>query len=783
MNFINIGIEKEYIKLSQDNKKITYIEQDKTYKFTDPEEIVRANYYVELIERYQYKPNLIKLEVTVPRRTPSDLADIVIYEDAKHLKPYIVIECKKDAVSDAEFTQAIEQAFGNGNSIRAKFTSVIAGGTRRFYDVQNYPANEREENIIADIPIKFGNVEEFKYKKGDLVWDIQPVEKLELIRILEKCNNTLWDGGKMNPIDSFDELSKIIFVKIADEKKGRKKGTPYDFQIKTYETAESVHRRITNLYEEAKEIDPEVFTNSIQSSPQKLLNVVNHLQGINLSKTDLDTKGVAFERFMEDFFKGKQGQYFTPREIVDFIMSIVEIKNTDNVLDPACGSGGFLLHALDYIRSEANDYYDKESPEHFRYWHDFAKDNLYGIEVSDRISRVAKMNMIIHDDGHTNVICSDALVDLDKMQAIHQDFKKDYFNLILTNPPFGANVKKEEKPYLGNYIFGKDAKDKVKASQKTEILFIERCYEFLKPNGKLAIILPDGILTNTTLKKVRDYLLEKFEFEAIFSLPQVTFAHYGAGLKSSILLLRKRKKNEKILNNKVFSAIISHVGYDNTGRKDKSELKEISDKYKEFKNGKHFYEYNYYVKNINDFNRNRLDPYYYSPRFEDIISDLKKLKYPLKPLSYITDDIFNGSTPAKDNYSENISEPKIVKVATLKKGSVNFNLVENVKEEFVSQKILKDKDILILSSAHQAEYLGRNPCMTTIPEELKDENITFVGELINVRANKNIVNPYYLLQLFNTKNYYLLINREKRGQTSHLYPKDMKTILVPIPDN
>ena len=117
----------------------------------------------------------------------------------------------------------------------------------------------------------------------------------------------------------------------------------------------------------------------------------------------------------------------------------------------------------------------------------------------------------------------------------------------------------------------------------------------------------------------------------------------------------------------------------------------------------------------------------------------------------------------------------------MKKGSVNFNLVENVKEEFVSQKILKDKDILILSSAHQAEYLGRNPCMTTIPKELENEDITFVGELINIRANKDIVNPYYLLQLFNTKNYYLLINREKRGQTSHLYPKDMKTILVPIP--
>jgi len=791
-SYTEIGIEQKYIEISEDGKKVTYISQNKTYKYTDPEEKVRAEYYVELIEKYQYSPSKINLEINVPRRTPSDLADIVIFEDDAQKKPYIVIECKRDAISDAEFEQAIEQAFGNTNSLRALFAGVVAGNTRRFFDVKNHAQSEREKNIIADIPVNFGKVQEFRFKKGDKNWDIKPVRKDELIRILEKCNNTLWDGGKMAPIDAFDELSKIIFVKIRDEQIARKKGSPYDFQIKTHETAESVNKRIVQLYKDAKHIDPEVFTDTIKSTASKLFTVVNHLQSVNLSKTDLDTKGVAFESFMEDFFKGKQGQYFTPREVVSFIIELCDFDNNSKILDPACGSGGFLLHALDHIREEAGEYYEDGTAEHFKHWHDFAANKLFGIEVSERIARVAKMNMIIHDDGHTNVICSDALERLNKIQGINQKFKENSFDLILTNPPFGATIKKEEKPYLNEYLFGKSHTGKDRKTQKTEILFIERCWQFLKEgSGRLAIILPDGVLTNKTLSYVRGFAKDKFEIEGIFSLPQVTFVHYGAGLKSTILILRKRKKNEKINDNKVFCALANRVGYDGTGRSDKNELPDIARKFHEYKAGKKFYTHTVYIKKVSQLNNDRLDAYYYSPMFEDVIKDIKKSKHPLMKLKDACSKIksggkeaigiFNGSTPAKENYSENIADPKIVKVASLKKGKVDLNRVENVKPDFTSNKTVENGDILILSSAHQAEYLGRNPCVVTIPKELKDEEITFVGELINIRANQKIVNPYYLLQLFNTRNYYLLINREKRGQTSHLYPSDMKDLLIPVP--
>jgi len=784
--YIKNGIEKGYISITADNKKITYTHQGKTYKFTDPEEIVRAEYYIELIEMYQYQPQRIDFEIIVPRRTPSDLADIVIFEDNKKLKPYIVIECKRDGISDTEFEQAIEQAFGNANSLRAIFNGIIAGNTRRFFDIKNFAANERRKNIIADIPINYGKIQEFRFKKGDINWDIRPVHKDELIRLLEKCHNTLWDGGKMQPTEAFDELSKIIFVKVRDEQTARKNGEPYEFQIKTYETDESVHKRITSIYKDAMQEDPDVFSENVLSLPAKLFTVVNHLQSINLSKTDLDTKGIAFERFMEDFFKGKQGQYFTPREIVNFIVNCCNLNNKLKILDPSCGSGGFLLYALDYIRQKADEYYDENTADHYKYWHNFAASNLFGIEVNERIARVAKMNMIIHDDGHTNVICSDALDFHVNIHKINQHFKENSFDLIITNPPFGANVKKEEKKYLGTYNLGKDNSKKIKKTQKTEILFIERCYQYLKyGTGKIAIIIPDGILTNLTLKYVRDFIIENFQIEAIISLPQVTFAHYGAGLKSSILFLRKLGKKEKLNNYNIFFAIANEVGYDATGRKSKSDLPIIIKKYKEFLNGKNYSENYYFVKKLSSLNHNRLDSYYYSPLFDKIFLKIKKTKYKLKRLEEICvkDGIFIGKTPAKDEYSESPNDPKIVKVASLKMGKVKLDRLDYVQPEYAPTKLIEDGDILILGAAHQAQYLGKNPCIVEIPEELKNEEIGFVGELVNVRVDKSKINPYFLLQLFNTNNYFLLINREKRGQTSHLYPNDLKNILIPVPDD
>lgn len=537
IDFIEIGKQKGYIQILNEGTTIHYIVPDKRYKFTDPEEQVR---YVELIELYQYPETRIDLEVAVPRRTPSDFADIVIFHDDAKKNPCVVVECKKDKISEAEFSQAIEQAFGNCNSLSGDYAAVIAGNTRRFFQVKNYNSLERTQNVIADFPVRYGTVEEWRYKRGDADWDLQVVERVELIRTLEKCHDTLWQGGRLTPTDAFDELAKLLFIKIRDEKKARREGETYDFQIKTHERPESVANRIKALYQEAKARDSEVFTEDIEIDDSQLFSVVNHLQGINLNQTDLDVKGVAFERFLGNFFKGEIGQYFTPRQLVEFMVKMVTPHHEERVLDPACGSGGFLLHTLDYIRAQASEFYAEGTPEHYTHWHDFAEKRLFGIEVNDSIARVAKMNMIIHDDGHSNVIGNDALVNFDTLCNYHRDFQKETFDLILTNPPFGAVIKKAESPYLDNYNLGKG-----KISQKTEILFLERCFNFLKwGTGKLAIILPDGILNSSSLQYVRDYIEGHFQILAIVSLPQTAFSHYGAGVKPSILFLRKFSEAE-----------------------------------------------------------------------------------------------------------------------------------------------------------------------------------------------------------------------------------------------
>ena len=539
-DFLHIGEQKGYIELLNEGTTIHYIVPDKKYKFTDPEEKVRARFYVELIEHFQYSQNRIDLEVRVPRRTPSDLADIVIFSDDGKKDPFIVVECKKEGISEAEFKQAIEQAFGNCNSLRGHYAVVIAGNTRSSFDVKDYPAREREKNIIADPPIGYGKVQEWRYLKGVPRSELSVIERGDLIRVLEKCHDTLWQGGKLAPTQAFDELAKILFIKIRDEKRARRNGEPYDFQIKTHEIPKSVADRINRLYQEAKAQDPEVFTEDIEIDESRLFSVVNHLQGISLNQTDLDVKGVAFERFLGNFFKGEIGQFFTPREVVEFMVDMLTLHHENLILDPACGSGGFLLHAMDYIRKQASDYYDEESREHYTHWHDFAEKRLFGIEVNDSIARVAKMNMIIHDDGHSNVISNDALVDFEVLYRQHSGFEKQKFDAILTNPPFGATIKQTELPYLENYELGKG-----NASQKTEILFLERCFDFLKwGTGKLAIILPDGILTNSSLQYVRDYIERHFQILAVVSLPQIAFSHYGAGVKTSILFLRKFSKQE-----------------------------------------------------------------------------------------------------------------------------------------------------------------------------------------------------------------------------------------------
>lgn len=562
---IQKGKQDEIISFNAEGTRITYEQQNKTKNYKT-EEIVQAEAYLKLIYEYNYPKENVRLFVPVKMGADNREADIVVYKDANHTAPLIVVECKKQEVSNAEYNQSIAQAFSYAVSMGAQYVWATSGINNSYYQVsKNYP----QKNIdITDIPKLNEQVKAYKYFKGNL----QVIGQDELTAKFKQAHNALWGGGELDPSAAFDELDKLIFCKIWDERKPRKSGEPYDFQKITatqnneeltekeieeenQKNIVDLAKRIHQLYEEGKAIDPEVFKENIRLSDSRINTVVGFLQDIDLGKTDLDSKGRAFETFMDSFFRGNFGQYFTPREIVKFIVDVLPIAHTSMVLDTSCGSGGFLLHALDKVRQQANEYYPNfennvdEAKNHHKYWHDFAKKKLFGIEINEQIARVAKMNMIIHDDGHTNVVSCDGLLPDNEIEAKtgNKDLKNNTFDFIVTNPPFGSTVKQIEQAYTNNYdVFHKDidwlepnSKRVQKPNQSTEVLFIEQCFEFLKADGFLAIVIPDGVLTNSTLQYVRDWIVEHFRIIAIVSMPQTAFTATGAGVKSSVMFLRK----------------------------------------------------------------------------------------------------------------------------------------------------------------------------------------------------------------------------------------------------
>ena len=587
MNLIESGIEKGLIRFDEDENFITYIHQNKKRNYKNPEEKVQAEAFLTLILIYGYPVNRIKQFLSVQMGSETKEADIAVYADDECESTLVVVECKKEDITDQQFNVAVDQAYSYAVAEGAKYVWVTSRIKNQYYEI---PAERPRSRIeIPDIP-QFGvdKLAKYKYVKGGIsqtdtenepnnivsesdpnvkqkFFELQVVSESELTKIFIQSHKALWGGGQRNPSVAFDELDKLIFCKIWDEKHPRRTGEPYDFQIFRDEDPEDLLDRIKKIYAIGEEEAPEVFKDGITLSAQETLTIVKYFQRINLNKTDLDSKGKAFETFMGSYFRGDFGQYFTPRPIVKFIVESLPITHRSRVLDTSCGSGGFLLYALDKVREQANTFYNikTEPVEHKRHWHNFAEKNLFGIEINDQIARTAKMNMIIHDDGHTNVIASDGLLsDVDmQTRSGNREFRYNSFDYIITNPPFGSSIKQTEKAYLHQYNLGKKDEDwlAVKAikettrdSQSTEVLFLEQCHKFLVEFGMLAVVIPDGILTNSSLQYVRDNLEEMYRIVAVVSMPQTAFSATGAGVKSSVLFLRKHKtqQTEKISNQK-----------------------------------------------------------------------------------------------------------------------------------------------------------------------------------------------------------------------------------------
>lgn len=563
------GIQDKYIIINEGNSIIRYNCKNQTKRrLQNPEEFVQAETYLKLIYEYNYPATNISVNESVQIGSETREADILVYNDS-HNKILIVVECKEENINERQFQVAVDQAYSYAHASAARYVWVTSGIKDEYFEITNISPVSRIS--ISDIPKRDGEVKRFKYIKG--VNEPSKGTQGELIQKFKSAHDALWGGGALAPTTAFDELDKLIFCKIWDERwrdnDPKSKGQPFNFQIIHYPEDQQnnkakveLEKRIRDLYEHGRKKDPEVFKDDIKLDKHKIYTVVQYLQDINLSKTDLDAKGLAFQSFMGEFFRGDFGQFFTPKPIVEFIVTAIGVNKDWKILDTSCGSGGFLLHALKAVRDDANEIFSDEigSASWRDYWHVFAEKHLFGIEINEQISRVAKMNMIIHDDGHTNIITNDGLKNNRTLEIENRNlnFQDGTFDLIMTNPPFGSTIKADEVGYYKEYeLFEKNFgfteikdriaddnnKNKWRASQSTEVLFLERCYKYLnEENGYLAIVVPDGILTNSSSQYVRDWLIEKFRILAVVSLPQHTFAHVKAGVKSSILFLKKHPK-------------------------------------------------------------------------------------------------------------------------------------------------------------------------------------------------------------------------------------------------
>lgn len=589
-----------------------------------PEEEVRQKYICRLVDSYGYALDQMDQERQVTnsqRGQGAARADIVIWRNKKdrdeNNDALIVVECKAESVTihKEDYYQGMNYASWAHADF---FVTTNLKETRIFKVVKGKIPDKLEE--IVDIPnaSKANNQKEI----DKLLKQTKAFTRDEFSKLLFKCHNIIRNNDKLSPEAAFDEISKILFIKIRYERENS------DSQIFSKERFKALKSNYENLNKELKitdaipfyqhlfELTKQEFANDhlfddnskIEIRENSFEQIVEDLEIYNLSTTSDDVKGIAFEKFLGKTFRGELGQFFTPRTLVDFMVKVLDPQEGEYICDPCCGSGGFLIRAFEYVRENIEheieeqkeeikkqcfqDNYDdltkKEKEEVDAKVNDaFAKlnkeldinnpkgrlrslsfDCIYGTDANPRMARTAKMNMIMHGDGHGGVHHHDGLLNVNGIF-------ENRFDVILTNPPFGAHIDKElkiteadrfkdeEKIKAYTERYGpayeealKQVNDNInesllslyqlgKLSGITEVLFIERCLNLLKPGGRMGIVLPEGVLNNSNLQKVREFVEGKAKILLITSIPQDVFMASGATVKPSILFFKKFTPDEE----------------------------------------------------------------------------------------------------------------------------------------------------------------------------------------------------------------------------------------------
>jgi len=463
------------------------------------------------------------------------------------------------------------------------------------------------------------------------------------LKRFEDIHNYLYANDGLSEQQVLEEIVKILFTKYYDEQNANSL-----FHISPNESSNSTDffKRINALFENTKENYKSYFDNTdrLKLSRQSLFFAVSKLQNINFSESTIDANGLAFQRFLGRHAKGGRGQFFTPDPVIDFCIEIIQPKPNEKIIDPACGTGGFLFSSLNYIKRR----YKEENIG------SYVKNNLFGIEINKRVSQIAKIKFLIEVNSEPNIICENALKPLDNIKFLDIEEEKvaNSFDIVLTNPPFGTQGKITQRQTLSNYDLGYKwykyddnyiKSNKLLKGQVPEILFIEQCLKLLKPGGRAGIVLPNGHFENSSLEYLRKYIKDNAYIIGVVLLPQETFIPYGTGVKASLLFIQK--KNGKAINNgQVFFSKINYLGY--VGNKNGTPIYK-KDKYGNIimKNGHKMIDedftasikdYNYFLQtfsieteksfSINSDKLNtRLDYNYYSPANRRLIKNLQKL--------------------------------------------------------------------------------------------------------------------------------------------------------------
>ncbi|AQG81209.1 N-6 DNA methylase [Spirosoma montaniterrae] len=579
-----------------------------------PEERVRQEYITRLIDHYGYSREQMGQEIQVnnsQRGQGQARADIVIWktkeDKIEENSPIIVVECKAEyiTIQEEDYFQGYNYASWAGADF---FVTTNLKETRIFQVVKGKIPKRLIE--IIDIPAAKEVNNERKIK--ELLSQTKAFTRDEFSKLLFKCHNIIRNNDKLSPEAAFDEISKILFIKIRYERKNTQGQIFSEEQFKQDKATYDGYRSANSVpfYQQLFESTKEDFKNDDLFDPNETLRIrensfeaiVRELQKYNLSTTSDDVKGIAFEQFLGRTFRGELGQFFTPRTVVDFMVDVLDPQEGEVICDPCCGSGGFLIKAFEYVRAKIEndihkakeeikgryytDAYDNASPKKkqaidelvndlfARLNHELSIDNensrlrklsydcIYGTDANPRMARTAKMNMIMHGDGHGGVHHNDGLLNVNGIF-------EGRFDVILTNPPFGARVEKSLKiteadkytdqkriaQYQARYgadydkalrqindNIGESVLDLYetgKLSSLTEVLFIERCLNLLRPGGRMGVVLPEGVLNNPMLQKVRDFFESKAKIIFITSIPQDVFVASGATVKPSVVFLRK----------------------------------------------------------------------------------------------------------------------------------------------------------------------------------------------------------------------------------------------------